>query len=832
MLVLLFLSLSISAQTKRKLPLPEVLSYIETNYQCKFSYANDVVSNITITKPSKSFTLSQVISFLKKNTPLKYDVLHSKLITISKKKVSYTLCGYVIDNVTGEPLEMATVNTSSNSSTTDEFGYFKIDVKSETETITVRYLGYNASQKTYNDFLDVDCLNIYLEEDFESLSEVVVLNYLTKGISKVVDGTFHINYANFGALPGLIETDVLQTIQTMPGINSANETVSNINIRGGTHDQSLILWDDVKMYQTSHFFGLISMFNPLITTDVTLHKNGTNVGYSDGVSGTIAMKTDREINRKFKTNLGVNLVNADIFFDVPLGEKSSLQLSGRKAINSYVETPTYKNYFNRVSQDSDIESYNESTEGRTSSDLDFDFYDTSLRWLYNPTEKDQIRVNFIYANNDLIFKETKSVSNKEVQRLSDFFQNNISGGINYRRRWSDYFTTNLNIYETDYNLKARNIDADSKEGVLQKNKVSETSIKLNAWLKHNEQLTVMGGYQFTESGITNKTDVYDPRFFRSIVEVLREHALYTQANYSTPAKDIHIKIGGRYSYIEQFNRHFVEPRLSVHYKLNDKISFDVLGEFKHQNTTQIIDPQNDFLGIEKRRWQLADNNKIPIIKSKQASVGANFSDKGWLVTLEGYYKQVDDIVSISQGFVNQYEFLPKPAIGSYNVIGADVFVNKRFKSLSVWLGYAYADNNYNFESFEEKMFPNNIDINHNISAGIAYSAKSLKISTGLNWYSGKPTTLPNDEQPIVNGSINYMDANSSRMGEYLRIDASAIYEFRLNDIMRLKLGASVWNLSRERNTVSSYFTREQGNVEEVVTNALKQTLNFTMRLIF
>lgn len=759
-------------------------------------------------------------------------MLNSKLITISKQQISTTLCGYVIDATSGTPVEMATINTASNSTTSDEFGYFKIAIENQNETITIRHLGYTAIQKTYNDFLAVKCLNIFLEDDVESLSEVVIRNYLTKGISKVVDGTFHINYANFGALPGLIETDVLQTIQTMPGINSANETVSNINIRGGTHDQSLILWDDVKMYQTSHFFGLISMFNPLITTDVTLHKNGTSADYTDGISGTIAMKTDKEINKKFKANLGVNLINADIFFDAPLGKKSSVQLSGRKAINSYIETPTYKNYFARVSQDTDVASYNETDDTKISSDLDFDFYDTSLRWLYHPTEKDQIRVNFIYANNELVFKEKKLVNNKEIQRLSDLFQNNISGGINYRRRWNDYFVTNLNIYETDYNLKARNIDADSQKGVLQKNTVSETGIKLNAWLKHNEQLTVLGGYQFTESGVTNKTDVYDPRFFRSIVEVLREHALYTQANYSTPSKNVHVKIGGRYSYIEQFNRHFIEPRLSVHYKLNNEISFDVLGEFKHQNTTQIIDPQNDFLGIEKRRWQLADNDKIPIIKSKQASLGVNFSDKGWLVTLEGYYKIVDDIISLSQGFVNQYEFLPKPAVGSYNVIGADVFVNKRFKNFSTWLSYAYADNTYEFETFEEKTFPNNLDINHNVSAGVSYSANNLKLSTGVNWYSGKPTTLPNSDNPTSGNVINYMSANSSRMGEYLRVDASAVYEFQLNKDMRLKLGASVWNLSRERNTINSYFTKKGDKVEEVVTNALQQTLNFTVRFIF
>jgi hypothetical protein len=64
----------------------------------------------------------------------------------------------------------------------------------------------------------------------------------------------------------------------------------------------------------------------------------------------------------------------------------------------------------------------------------------------------------------------------------------------------------------------------------------------------------------------------------------------------------------------------------------DDFTFEVLGEFKHQNTSQIINFQNDFLGIEKRRWQLTNDQDIPIIRSKQISSGLNFSKAGWLAS--------------------------------------------------------------------------------------------------------------------------------------------------------------------------------------------------------
>ena len=130
----------------------------------------------------------------------------------------------------------------------------------------------------------------------EYLEEVLITNYLTKGISLSNNGTVVIEQQEFGILPGLIEPDILQSIQSLPGIASINETVSNLNVRGGTHDQNLILWDGIKMYQSGHFFGLISAFNPYLTNNVEVIKNGSSAAYGDGVSSIINMRLDNSLN--------------------------------------------------------------------------------------------------------------------------------------------------------------------------------------------------------------------------------------------------------------------------------------------------------------------------------------------------------------------------------------------------------------------------------------------------------------------------------------------------------------------------------------------------------
>ncbi|WP_372937409.1 TonB-dependent receptor plug domain-containing protein [Seonamhaeicola sp.] len=140
----------------------------------------------------------------------------------------------------------------------------------------------------------------------QTLEEVIVTNYLTTGLTKFNDGSITIKPETFGILPGLIEPDVLQTIQALPGVISTDETVSNINVRGGTHDQNLLLWDGIKMYQSGHFFGLISAFNPYIPKKINVYKNGTSAKYGEGISSIIDMQLPNEIDNEFKAGGGLN----------------------------------------------------------------------------------------------------------------------------------------------------------------------------------------------------------------------------------------------------------------------------------------------------------------------------------------------------------------------------------------------------------------------------------------------------------------------------------------------------------------------------------------------
>ena len=804
---------------------------MKEKYNYDFTYAHDVIKDILIKAPPTDFTFKEAINYLQKETNLIFQLLENNIVTINARDASFFICGYIIDNETKIPIEAVTIIGKNSHTTTDNFGYFKLKLNGPYESIAIRHLGYRPISKPSNFFEKDDCQNIYLVPQLETLSEIVITNYITKGIDKLTGGTFTINFSDFGILPGLIETDVLHTVQALPGILSINETVSDINIRGGTNDQNLLLWDGIKMYQSGHFFGLISIFNPLITTDVSVVKNGANVDFTDGVSGTIAMKTDLAVNTKFNGSIGSNFINVDGFVDVPISKKSSLQLAARKAISDLFDTPTYTKFFNRIKQDTEIE--NNLSEIRDK-DIKFDFYDASLRWLYTISKKDLLRLNFLAVNNELVFNENATIDQIKESKESRLIQNSIAGGVFYRRNWNGQFTTTLNMYETYYDLEAVNADILRQRRLLQENKVSETSIKLNTRYKYNDQLSFLNGYQFTETIVTNLTDVDNPIFLEKVKEVIREHSAFSQIEYLSNSKRTNLKAGVRYNYIEKFRKHIFEPRVSFNQKLFDRFNFEILGELKHQNTSQIINFQNDFLGVEKRRWLLSNNKDIPVIMSKQASVGLNYSNKGWLISAEGYYKEVKGITSQSQGFLNQY--ILERTSGNYKVKGVDFLVNKRIHKFSNWLSYSYADNEYTFTNFSPVNFPNNLDITHSVTFGSSFTTNDFKISAGLNWHSGKPTTRPVTGNEIIDDGgliINYEAANASRIKNYLRVDASATYKFNLTNKIKAQAGISLWNGLNRKNVINDYYTIDNTNsTKENSNKALLFTPNVSFRVLF
>lgn len=142
------------------------------------------------------------------------------------------------------------------------------------------------------------------------------------------------------------------------------------------------------------------------------------------------------------------------------------------------------------------------------------------------------------------------------------------------------------------------------------------------------------------------------------------------------------------------------------------------------------------------------------------------------------------------------------------------------------------DNYYRFNALPENSFPNNFNIRHALTLGTNYTSDRLKLSAGLNWNSGRPTTQPIDNNEIVNGEINYDSTNSSELKDYFRIDVSALYDFKLSSKIKANLGFSVWNLFDRKNIINNFYRINNDEVVEVKQRSLGVTPNVVFKVHF
>ncbi len=136
-------------------------------------------------------------------------------------------------------------------------------------------------------------------------------------------------------------------------------------------------------------------------------------------------------------------------------------------------------------------------------------------------------------------------------------------------------------------------------------------------------------------------------------------------------------------------------------------------------------------------------------------------------------------------------------------------------------------------NLKKNKFSSNYDITHTISVATAYEIKNLKLSAGLNWRTGKPTTRPISGDEIVNNKINYSASNSSNLNAFMRVDASAIYDFTLSKKIKAQAGLSVLNLLDQKNIINSYYIVNDDNLpQEIKEYSLGITPNFAFRVFF
>lgn len=820
---------ALSAQPNGKsVLLRDYLETLEKEHSVHFSFIEEEIANVRIF-PAESKSLEVQIESLRQQTKLQFEFISASYIAV-KTKSATEICAQIIDSETGLPIADARIFSGSNIVATNEKGEFCLTPK--TAEIIISHVSYDPI-KLLPGKIPSD-KKIKLSLHVELLKETFVPVLLTRGIRKKQDGSYNILSKSTGLLPGLTEPDVLQTLQQLPGAVSFDETISNLSIRGGTHDQNLFLWNGIRLFQTGHFFGLISALNPNLSHSITVYKNASPAMLGEAVSGTVLIETLPESGNYFENSIGINLLNFDFNTAFKTSPNTSWQFSGRRSTTDFFESPTYQSYYDRIFQNTKITNLfiDEQVDYRTSED--FYFYDFTAQFKQKIGKRSELRFNGIFIENELEVVQRITANDVADAEESELKQQSSAGNLMFKTDWNPRHKSTFTAFFSRYMVDSEDRSIEDGNRVLnQNNVIVDKGITSQHQFAMTGNTTFKTGYQLIESSVVdeNKDNLgvnqENSRF-------LLLHALFVQSDLTL--NKWFLSLGLRQNYFQTLNRFRTEPRFLASYRLHPKLEISFSGEMKSQTAQQSVNLQEDFFGLEKRQWTLADGEQTPLITSSQVSSAITFRKSKWLLNAEPFYKKVNHITSRSQGFQNQYEFENKT--GSYRVWGVEFLAQKQWRDFTAWVNYHYNRNDYRFEGFTPREFPNIYSIPHSLRSGLIYDSRNWQFALGANWFSGKFYTEPSSRIPVFdenqNLTIVYKSPNSDRLPDYFQVNLSGSFTQSIGSKCNLKLGISMQNLLDKSVSINKSYRINEVNstIEEVNVVSLARTFNAFVRVYY
>lgn len=835
------LSVSVFSQEKtdivnaQNISLYDALSPIEKQFNLNFSYINTTILNkvVTLTTTSKT-TIKDIVTSLEKQTQLKFEITGDHFITIRNYNPQdlVSICGNIYDYSTNKPLEDVEVflKGSQDIVYTADKGFFEYESIPYGSIIILDVPGLKKREIQAATLLGSECLEIFLTSDIEILDEITIQEYLTKGITldkKVVQ----IDIDKLAILPGLTEPDILQSIQLTPGVNSPFETASGLFVRGSAPNQNLVLWNGIKTYNQGHFFGLLSAFNPYAVKEVDFSKSGVSAYYGDRISGIIDIKSDTDISNRFSGNAGFNMINADVAIHTPIiKDKVSLRISSRRSFTDLLETFTYNQYADRVFQNTAIAEDTEFSDSKN----DFFYTDHSANLIAQVSNKDRLEVNALYSKNDLDFRrgdETRSFND-------DLAIENEGYNTRWEHIWNQKLTLKASGYYTKYFFNYDFITRTSNtidEIESKKNLIEDIGASADFLYSLSDNQNLIGGYQFSNNTIkyafATTTPTYELTLDRDD-RFLNTHSLYGEYKYET-FKNWYISGGLRFNNYTALEQSFIEPRVFIEKHITNHWKLNATGEYRSQSVSQISESIVSNLSLENQVWTLANKEQFPIITSYQFTVGSNFKKRSWFFDVDTYYKQIDDITSLTSGFINPVDNTHHN--GNSRIYGIDVFLKKEFNHYKNWVSYSYINTSNTFKDVNDNQsFPGNLNIEHTVKWSHLYKINNFQVSLGWLWHTGKAFTNVSGVNEIGNlVLLNFGELNANNLPVYHKLDFSAIYDFKIKDSSSLKYraGLSVLNIYNRNNILNREF-RTTNSLNNKFINSDISGLGITPNLSF
>jgi len=750
--------------------------------------------------------LSEVLAKIFEGMPLNFLQVGNDIVLSAAQPKKFSIHGHVYNKASGEDLIGATVFIPELKIgvVTNQYGFYSLSAVEGDYQLKISSLGYELEQK-----------NIALHSDIELEAELVATTKVLPELEinqLVTPNPLLRNEQNYNPrqLKQLAyyagETDAVKALQMQNGIKAISEGSSGLFIRGGNSDQNLILLDEAVVYNPSHLYGLVSVFNPDAMNNLQVYKDYMPAKFGGRLSSVIVNRMAEGNNKSYHLSGGVSLMSARIAAEGPIvKDKGSFLVTFRRSL-----LDIFHNKFKL---------FNPSSV----------YYDLNA--------KANLQVS---KNNNVYF----SVYNGRDNLLADNSFTNTWGNLTSTLRWNHIFNAklflNLSAVYSDYsNLLDLNADTLSQK---------------SQWSTGVRDMTLKADYSYYRSPVNLIKFGLVSTYHRFIpgrnnnasgdqFNIARDRSLESAAYYQQQlnfGESFELNYGLRLGIFrnaeellnlfdpqgnrvkkEEYKTYInPEPRINLSYLLKEKHRFSITYNRNYQYLQLIQTSTLAFSSLEP--WIPASANIAPQ-HSDHFSGGYRYSQGIYSFLLNGYFKKLNHQLELN----DHAQIIQNPDIrkqlleGKSKAYGIETEINKTEGKLTGVLAYTYSRVFRTIAGINNgNRFAANYDVPHELKLSVSYQlSKAFSVQSFFTYATGRPLTLPTGyyQHDGINVPI-FEGRNTSRFPDFSRMDISAQYHLESALAKKRKLSsvfsAGIYNLYNRKNPLYYHLTTNPSDTQK------------------
>ena len=706
--------------------------------------------------------------------------------------------GHVRDVSSGEPLVGVSVydEKSGAYAVTDAAGFYRVPLPVGDNTLNLS--GYSLedmhlSLKVWDDGV----LDVVMKEKVLALKSATIS----------ADAVSHHRDAKIGIEPVRMEVinkiptafgegDILNAVLTLPGVKSVGEAASGFNVRGGSTDQNLILYNDGTIYNPTHLFGLFSAFNPDVVSDIELYKSSIPAEYGGRISSVLDVHTREGNANKIAGSLGLGLLTSRLHLEGPLDRGKTTFILGART--------TYSNWLLNL-----LPKNSEYAGGKAN------FSDVNAAVTHKINDNNSIQAFFYWSQDGFDFSRDPS-----------FRYANLNGSVKWRSRLSSRLNLTATAGYDRYGARLDNsLGQNQMSGYSVKTRIEQYFAKANFRyaLTDSHSLTFGANAIFYDLHPGRMIPLYSENSLVKTWELPTQNALepvlFVSDSWTVNHK-LTLEGGLRLSGMLAMNpsKFYFSPevRLSGKYSFRDDLSvkagFNTMSQHIHLiSNTSSVSPIDT--------WQLS-TDRIRPQSGWQTAAGLYWTSPSGAVdlTLEGYYKRTRHQLDYKSGAVTMMNpDLPDELVETFGrAYGVELMAKKTSGKLTGWVSYSYSRTQlremqdrgvetinggawYNapYDKPHEVKMTGNYKFTHRYS-----------LSVNLDYATGRPITLPVGAFKYDGQwRLAYSLRNTYRVPDYFRLDLALNIDpgHYLRQFSHMSWTIGVYNVTARKNAYSVFF---------------------------